>query len=226
MIIGICDDEKHVREQIYKVCINITEKYRQKVKVVEYRDGGEIDRDDLDILILDIEMPLKNGLQVKEQLQVHGKKTIIIFVTNHDEMIEQAFGLNVIGFIMKKHIQEQLPIMLENAINMVRKSIVIEGIDSDDIEYIKTEHVYSGLHLENGEKVLIRITGKALEKQLVGTGFIRIHRAYLVNMKHIDTIKNGKVIINSHVELKASDRLKAKVEREYDMYCRKNARFC
>ena len=45
-------------------------------------------------------------------------------------MMAQAFGVNVIGFVTKKYIEDQLPVVLERALKIVRGTVLIEGIDS------------------------------------------------------------------------------------------------
>lgn len=225
MIVGICDDDKYIREVVRKICNDIASRKGYIIEIIEYQDGEEVNRNDLDILILDIEMPMKNGIKVKEKLQDNGK-TIIIYVTNHDEMMTKAFGINVMGFILKKYIQDQLPIMLEKTFNIVKKSIYIEGINSDEILYIKAEHVYNKIYLVNGKEKLMRVTGKKLEEKLCEVGFLRIHRSYIANMKYIEKINKGEVVISGGIKIKVSERQKTKVEDTFYMYCRENARFC
>lgn len=102
MVIGICDDENVIRDKIEKICINETKKYCEDVVIQKYSDGREVLEKDFDILILDIEMEDVDGIVVKNYFQKRKKDTIIIFVTSHNEMMSQAFGVNVMGFVAKK----------------------------------------------------------------------------------------------------------------------------
>lgn len=176
MIIGICDDENCMREQVAMVCKEVVEKYNTDIQIETFSDGKQVIEKEFDILILDIEMEGVDGISVKNIFQNRKKDTIIIFVTSHDEMMSQAFGVNVIGFVTKCYLKSQLPVMLNSAIKRVMNTVNIDGIDSRKICYIEAEHVYNILHLEDGSEMSVRRTSAQLEMALTSVGFIRIHR--------------------------------------------------
>ena len=147
MVIGICDDENVIRDKIEKICINETKKYCEDVVIQKYSDGREVLEKDFDILILDIEMEDVDGIAVKNYFQKRKKDTIIIFVTSHNEMMSQAFGVNVMGFVTKSYLDNQLQVMLDDAMKRVINTVRIEGVDSRKVCYIQAEHVYDILHL-------------------------------------------------------------------------------
>ena len=211
MVIGICDDEKIMRESVEAICKQVANSYKDENIIIEtFTDGKEVLEGEYDILILDIEMENLDGISVKNNFQNRKKNTIIIFVTSHDEMMNQAFGVNV---------------MLDNAIKRVMNTVNIDGIDSRDICYIQAEHVYNILHLEDGSKMSVRRSSTELEKTLAGVGFIRVHRTYIANMAYVEKIKEKTIIVNGE-EIPVSARLKSKIKKEYSQYCKENARFC
>ena len=156
MVIGICDDEKVIRDKIEKICVNVTGEYDTDTAVKTYSDGKEVLEENFDILILDIEMEDVDGIAVKNYFQSRKKDTIIIFVTSHNEMMSQAFGVNVMGFVTKSYLDSQLPVMLESAIKRVMNTVNIEGVDSRKVCYIEAEHIYNILHLENDTEMSVR----------------------------------------------------------------------
>lgn len=226
MLIGICDDSQLIREYVFEVCKAVAVNYGEKIEIRLYADGRELITDEPDILILDIEMPLKDGLQIKQELQNQKKRTIIIFVTGHDEMMPSAFGVNVMGFINKKDIKEQLPEMLKSAIKLSGNFAVIEGIDSRKIVYIKASHTYSEIHLADERLLTVRKSCKELEKGLVGHSFVKISRWYLVNIRYITRIKDKNVELADGTILAVSVRTRSEVKKKYIQYCRENAGFC
>ena len=225
MVIGICDDENVIRDKIEKICINETKKYCEDVVIQKYSDGREVLEKDFDILILDIEMEDVDGIVVKNYFQKRKKDTIIIFVTSHNEMMSQAFGVNVMGFVAKSYLDNQLQVMLDGAMKRVMNTVSIEGVDSRKVCYIQAEHIYNILHLENETEVSVRCSSADLEKMLEGVGFIRVHRTYIINMAYVDHIKDKTVLVNKR-EIPASARLKSRLRKEYSRYCRENARYC
>lgn len=225
MVIGICDDENVIRDKIEKICINETKKYCEDVVIQKYSDGREVLEKDFDILILDIEMEDVDGIVVKNYFQKRKKDTIIIFVTSHNEMMSQAFGVNVMGFVAKSYLDNQLQVMLDGAMKRVMNTVSIEGVDSRKVCYIQAEHIYNILHLENETEVSVRCSSADLEKMLEGVGFIRVHRTYIINMAYVDHIKDKTVLLNKR-EIPVSARLKSRLRKEYSRYCRENARYC
>lgn len=225
MVIGICDDENVIRDKIEKICINETKKCCEDVVIQKYSDGREVLEKDFDILILDIEMEDVDGIVVKNYFQKRKKDTIIIFVTSHNEMMSQAFGVNVMGFVAKSYLDNQLQVMLDGAMKRVMNTVSIEGVDSRKVCYIQAEHIYNILHLENETEVSVRCSSADLEKMLEGVGFIRVHRTYIINMAYVDHIKDKTVLVNKR-EIPVSARLKSRLRKEYSRYCRENARYC
>lgn len=225
MVIGICDDEKVIRDKIEKICVNVTGEYDTDTAVKTYSDGKEVLEENFDILILDIEMEDVDGIAVKNYFQSRKKDTIIIFVTSHNEMMSQAFGVNVMGFVTKSYLDSQLPVMLESAIKRVMNTVNIEGVDSRKVCYIEAEHIYNILHLENDTEMSVRCSSADLEKMLEGVGFIRVHRTYIINMAYVEHIRDKSVVINGK-EIPVSSRLKSRLKNEYSRYCRENARYC
>ncbi len=225
MVIGICDDENVIRDKIEKICINETKKYCEDVVIQKYSDGREVLEKDFDILILDIEMEDVDGIVVKNYFQKRKKDTIIIFVTSHNEMMSQAFGVNVMGFVTKSYLDNQLQVMLDGAMKRVMNTVSIEGVDSRKVCYIQAEHIYNILHLENETEVSVRCSSADLEKMLEVVGFIRVHRTYIINMAYVDHIKDKTVLVNKR-EIPVSARLKSRLRKEYSRYCRENARYC
>ena len=174
---------------------------------------------------LDIEMEDVDGIVVKNYFQKRKKDTIIIFVTSHNEMMSQAFGVNVMGFVAKSYLDNQLQVMLDGAMKRVMNTVSIEGGDSRKVCYIQAEHIYNILHLENETEVSVRCSSADLEKMLEVVGFIRVHRTYIINMAYVDHIKDKTVLVNKR-EIPVSARLKSRLRKEYSRYCRENARYC
>lgn len=224
MVIAICDDEEVIRHKCSKICKELISNYNRSFEIIQYEDGKAIDREDIDILILDIEMPIVDGLSVKEMLQNKGIDTYIIFVTSHDELMPEAFGKNVIGFTTKNLLDNQLKKILEKTIKIASQNIIIEGIDSKYITYIQADNVYCMVHLKDGTHKLVRSGIGNIAKQIEGSGLYKINKSYIINFEYLDKI-NEKTVEVDGVSLPLSVRLRKAIKDEYRKYCRRNARF-
>lgn len=74
-----------------------------------------------------------------------------------------------------------------------------------DIDYIESESEYLRLHLNSGEVVMTLLRLKNIEPILPTSDFMRIHRSYIVNLKHIKAIAKGRVFLSDDVSLPVGD---------------------
>lgn len=101
MRIGICDDS----QQELQITENWCRKYFEQskfsdleVELVCSTEWENLAGQELDLLLLDIEMPERDGISIKEEIG-NGERPLIVFVTGYEEYMPRAFGKNVIGFV-------------------------------------------------------------------------------------------------------------------------------
>lgn len=225
MKIGICDGSPEYSKKIYEICNEILFRWKYYCEFAIYNDGialyEEIDK--LNLIILEIEMPGIDGIEIKDRLEKIKANVPIIFVSFHTERMPSAFGRNVCGFVDKAKMEYQLEACFIRVMNSLACYIILEnGIDSRLVHYIKSERSYSDLYLVSGEKVITRTSLHEYEKLLCRVGFIRTHKSYLINMYHIEMIKNNQFIVGNQI-IPISVRLQKKVISNFNMF--KSARF-
>ena len=228
--IAVVDDDMVFVNKLSNIIAKTCNQSKIECSLQKYSNGMDIlsNYSQFHLIFLDIEMPFCNGIETAEKinkLKGSSQVPLFVFVTSHDEMMSQAFGVNVIGFVTKCYLKSQLPVILNSAIKRVMNTVNIDGIDSRKICYIEAEHVYNILHLEDGSEMSVRRTSAQLEMALTSVGFIRIHRTYIINMAYVEHIKDKTIVVNG-CELPVSSRLKSGFKKEYSKYCRENARFC
>jgi len=213
MVVGICDDHAEERERIYKVCEMVLEQMGCPAEIALFEGASFVLQTSKkpDILILDIEMPGMTGIELKEVLQSEEGATYIIFVTDHEEMMTEAFGVHVLRF------GDKLPEALAQAIRMKRNNCIVHGTDSEKILYIYSDGNYIRMVTEEGEQPLIRESMKQLKKGLEGCPFVEIKRGCLVNVAKIDKIKGGIISIGGE-QLQISKRKQSEVTHAYLAY--------
>ncbi len=101
--IVIADDHAMMREGIKKLL-----EYDGTIKVIaEAADGNEclkiLDNIHPDILLLDINMPIKNGIEVLKEIRQKDKELKVLILTVHNEVeyLVKAVDIGVNGYILK-----------------------------------------------------------------------------------------------------------------------------
>lgn len=229
MKICICDDEELYRKKEMQICRSV---FGNESEIISVSGGEEVVRyqKPFDLLLLDIDMPELDGISVKNALQDMGSETMILFITNHEERMREAFGMHVFGFVDKKRMDTELPRMLERAAEAFCPSCSVAGedgtvYDSRRILYIEAEGKnYVRLFLKGGQSALIRGTLKELWQRLEMVDFYQIHKSFLVNMREITELKEKSLLIGE-AELPVSARKKSEVKRAYKELLRRRMRY-
>ena len=97
MKVCVCEDEIRERAIIGSVCEGVFEKKGMEYDISMAGDSKEVMKviGEIDLLILDIELPGVDGITLKNRIQ-RKDECMILFVTHHDEMMPEAFGKNVV----------------------------------------------------------------------------------------------------------------------------------
>lgn len=162
-----------------------------------------------DIILLDVEMPGVNGLELASMLPA---KSVVIFVTAYHQHAVRAFELNAVDYLLKpfddsrffeainraQHrlregdeeyfgkVHDVVQEILRQQQKHYRERLVIRDpgrirlVDVQQIRFITGAGNYAELHLNENKTILHRETLSALEQQLDPDVFVRIHRSSIV----------------------------------------------
>lgn len=200
MQIGVCDDQKEIREMI----IDKVKKLYPMENIISYRSGQEI-LESLyypDILFLDIQMPKMDGMETARELRKRDQQMIIIFVTVTQDYVFQSFDVGAFHYLVKPIADQKFAEVLRNAVRqfqerkMERKDMKRElpslmvtskgehiAIPLQDIVYAEVFNRKIIIHTMEAD---IEYYGKMKElEQKAGKDFYRPHRAYLINFNFV-----------------------------------------
>ncbi|WP_336515097.1 LytTR family DNA-binding domain-containing protein [Pollutibacter soli] len=216
----IIDDETHSIETLkWKL-----ENYCPDVTVIaSFTDPAEgvrfLKQNEIDILFLDIEMPMLNGFDVLEEV---GQSITfdVIFITAYDNFGIQAVKFSALDYLLKpvqnkelkeaieKHLRKaqpnipnrQLEVLMENVHAEKRgKTGKIALASRDIIEFVNPEEIivctsnsnYTEVYLSDGRKKVISKTLKEFEDMLVPFHFFRPHHSHLINLSEVKEFIRG-----------------------------------
>ena len=223
--IAVCDDEQNFLDTIQKELFQLANALNITIETYLYTDGNKVvdliynNKEDFDILFLDIDMPDISGLEVAKKIRKSESDIILIFISSHEQYVFDSIEYNPFRYIRKNMIEKELPIALRAAYLRIKETvdeyIVAKTEDSEvkikysDIMYFETLARKVEIHLSNGKVFAVRKTIKELYEELKDSNFIRIHSGAIVNAKYIDefsnydiTLDNGEVLIVSRRQLK------------------------
>ncbi|MGA9853082.1 MAG: LytTR family DNA-binding domain-containing protein [Gammaproteobacteria bacterium] len=173
-----------------------------------------------DVLLLDIRMPVMDGLETARHLAGLDNPPAVIFTTAYDEFALEAFDTHAIAYLLKPVRQERLAAALANAGHLNRVQLTHLAAQAprairrhicarlrDRLHVVPVDHVqcfiadqkYVTAYHTEGE-LLIDEALKDLENEF-SESFIRVHRNALVALAHIQSLgksDDGRFLIRLH----------------------------
>ena len=167
----------------------------------------------IDILFLDINMPELSGL---DMLRTMTQPPSVILTTAYSEYALESYDLGVVDYLMKpirfdrfikainKVIKVRKPAINAAANSKVvpkKKSIFIkvDGVQHKiilaDLTYIESRGNFIQLHV-NDKRYLTADTLTKMDKRLQDSGFLRIHKSYIINTNKVKSIQGSMVLVD------------------------------
>ena len=227
--IAVCDDERCFTEQIDHIIANHARDITPPPETVLYTSSGQLLYDveegaHFDLLLLDIEMPEKDGMSLAASLRRHLPLSLIIFITSHTQYAVKAYELSVFRYIPKSEMETCLPLALKDASRILKQSssdtYIIESarriqkLSAEDIIYVYKQQKYSVIAAKGGEIPVRKPLAQVLEELNTltagGTGsFLLVERGYIVNLFHVEKLEDEQIYLDNGSVLPVSrNRLK------------------
>jgi DNA-binding LytR/AlgR family response regulator len=151
-------------------------------------------------------------MSIATELRSRDIKSPIIFLTSSTDHALEAFGVNATHYLLKPYTKGNFYVGMDKALQSITShrddSIVLKvdneyrSISVSNILYCEAEDKYQRLYLKNGERLLVRITGSELYKQLSAFDcFYRCGRAHIVNLNHIRKVGQDGAAFKDGVQL-------------------------
>lgn len=220
--IGIYENNNIIREQIKTYC--------QKLgynNIITYHSGKELlkskELSSLNLLFFDCETNHLNSIKIKNSIEILSPSTLIICLIAHSVFMADAFGKNVICCLQKPVSEYDVANCLDKATGFQREIYPI-SIDSkisvccNDITYLHSEEKYTVFYTPEGNTFTSYKSLNIWEDILLGFGFCRIHRSYLINLKYVISIKQKSITLSTGEVLPISRRYFPQTAAGYKNY--------
>lgn len=211
--IAICDDDRKVVTSVCEMLDSFfAEKglkpaltvFEQGVALAEATERGER----FDIIFLDVIMPGISGIETAEEIRLYDEDVKIIFLTSSSEFAVDSYAVGAFYYMLKPIWKDSFYKIVSKALSQLKshqEDSILLSIRGRIIRMILSDLVYCEVinkkmfyHLISGE--VLETTGNMaeLEQKLQRYPFFqKIHRSYIVNLQHIESLTVKEITMNT-----------------------------
>lgn len=234
--VAICDDEQLICSKIENVVLKYATEINEKIETQVFYSGEELCKfldigDGFDLIFLDIEMKMLNGIEVGRKIrdEMDNQITQIVYVSGKENYYRELFDVRPMHFL-KKPIEDKeiiqdirLAMKLSDKIGGIfnyKKGHEVNRIEVKKILYFESNNREVRIVTTEGEETFY---GKLSDvfKQVAKHHFMFIHKSFIVNylfitkFKHDEvTMTNSEVLPISQSRRKMIRKLQMKFEKE------------
>jgi two-component system LytT family response regulator len=211
----VVDDEQHA--------IDVLVHHMKQIPFLRFvkgiTDPAEVipflDTTKIDLIFLDIHMPMTSGLELAATLP---RSIKVIFTTAYSEFAIDGFDLEAVDYLLKPISLPRFFKAVQKVLNMVTSSVKVAADDISlendyifvkteakgkmlkvnlkEIDYIEGMRNYVAIH-HAGNKTLALLNMKDLEDRLPKHSFIRVHKSFLVSINKIIAVEGNLIILKN-----------------------------
>ncbi|MCI9031502.1 MAG: response regulator transcription factor [Clostridia bacterium] len=231
--IAVCDDEKQALSIISMALTGVFAEKNIDARIEVFEKAEEfVERinkasDYFDVIMLDIRMPRIDGISLASKIRERDPKVKIVFVSSEENRVFDAFLVNVFYFIRKSNLIDDINNFCnlyvkgsetkeENNMLVLKQGSTDISIAVETIKYVESERYKQNIYLSGKKEPTVVIYGlDKIEEMLKDCGFLRIHKAFLVNNAFISKISSDTVTLISGEQLLVSRRRLKEVRLEH-----------
>jgi len=231
--VAICDDEIHTTSFIENLIMDLSQQIKIQVEIDVFFDGSTfIDQikagERYDLIYLDIEMRLLNGVETAFALRTYDKNALLIYVTGHESYAKEVFEVSAFRFITKpveeeifaKYFHEVIKKIIDEPFYFKYKyNKIYYRVPLNEIVYFESDKRVTYIVDYKNQKSKCYIKLNNIEKDLVykNLHFFRVHQSYLVNPKYIYMYKYDSLELNNGTKIMISEKRRKLIS---ELYCR------
>ena len=203
--IAICDDEQNFVCYLQDLLKRYAAETGVELKVTVCYDGLElIEKLDatIDLIFLDIQMKMVDGLKTAEHIRKKDKKVEIIFLTTLSQYALEGYTYQATNFMIKPlqyvRLKSEMDKFVERHGREESPSMIVSNdtgkykIVLNTLRYVETFNRNLLIHTEQ-ENIICYKKMKEIEAELRDKGFVRCHTSYIVNLFYVKGVKKLEI---------------------------------
>lgn len=205
--IAIVEDEDFYVDQLTQYLEEYEKSVGEVFDITVYRDGDGITKKykaQFDIILMDIQMKFVNGMTAAEEIRKVDSQVVIIFITNMTQYAIRGYEVDALDYVLKPVSYFAFSQKLGRAIGRIKKrenrflTVPVKGgmlrLNASDIFYIESVGHNLVFHTAGGDHIVAG-TMKSVEEQLANLSFSRGNKCYLINLEHVEGMKDKCAIV-------------------------------
>lgn len=157
-----------------------------------------------DILLLDIEMGQMDGVSLAKRIRADNSAVQIVFITGFADFVAEGYEVSALHYLMKPVQEQKLFSVLDRARDALRRAErmlmlptagAIERIPLSQVMYVEA-FAHTVTVVTPTQSISGKLSITEAEK-LLGDGFVRAHRSYLVGLKYIARLTKNEVLLDN-----------------------------
>lgn len=229
--IAICDDQEQEVDKMYDIVFEKFREFNVPFKIIKCSNGEDLlyemdEVGDFDLIFLDIELGVDNGIDTAAKIKEANPYCYIVFVSGYNRYYKAAFSVQPYQFLDKPINQLEIEKVLDSVSKLIIDNDQVFAFEYkwkqyrirlNDILYFISEHRMIVLYTKDG--AVYEFYGKMneVEEQLrqMTSAFLRVHKSYLLNMNYIKIFQSDDVIMQDDESFPISIRKRKTVIEQY-----------
>lgn len=162
---------------------------------------------DFDILLMDIEMPMLDGMSAARRVREADPHVVIMFITSMAQYAIRGYEVGALDFILKPVSYAVFSQKLQKAVRLANRNrqehllLPMNGtqrrVSIPLILYVEVAGHQLQIHTETGI-YCVSLPLKKLEAELAGHPFAKCNQCYLVNLRQVEEFRGNTVVVGGH----------------------------
>ncbi len=197
--LAVCEDDKIVRDEICRVCDETLTEEKIDHEITSFSSAEQMEKifqskgQVFDLLILDIQLENKTGMELAKEVREWDEKVSILFITGYTEYAVKGYSVRPIQFLLKPLDWEELKraVMTDWRLNHRPQTLLLEKgrrrlrLPITSILYVETDGKHGTLIILKDGKIEFPARLTEMGELLPAGQFVRCHNSYIVNLEHV-----------------------------------------
>ncbi|OFQ97052.1 LytR/AlgR family response regulator transcription factor [Alloscardovia sp. HMSC034E08] len=208
MRLALVDDDAEIRSLLRAYVQRYNTEYGTSISTYDFTRGSDLlhnyERGVFDVIFLDIEMPGISGMETATQIRRIDDAVALVFVTHLAQFAVQGYEVQASDYIIKPLSYFDFAMKITRILKTIegKTSTVLaitttdglRSINLADVSFLEARDHYVFISTVHGAVYKVRDSMTNQSRVFEQYGFLRVHKSFAVNMKHIEAIYTTEII--------------------------------